>query len=134
MIVSVKFWQISQNGTQYFVNKTVDGFVITQIVVSVGTGESREYRIFDALISPIDLDNFLTYDGSEIGEDWKEILAGKFTKEIVSGSTQGLDSFLKNIDSYYGKTGSTLNYKLLRETSTGDIEITGGVSFIERVN
>lgn len=123
-----------ENGTQYFVNKTVDGFVITQIVVSVGTGESREYRIFDALISPIDLDNFLTYDGSEIGEDWKEILAGKFTKEIVSGSTQGLDSFLKNIDSYYGKTGSTLNYKLLRETSTGDIEITGGVSFIERVN
>ncbi|MGN0748728.1 MAG: leucine-rich repeat protein [Christensenellales bacterium] len=123
-----------ENGTQYFVNKTVDGFVITQIVVSVGTGESREYRIFDALISPIDLDNFLTYDGSETGEDWKEILAGKFTKEIVSGSTQGLDSFLKNIDSYYGKTGSTLNYKLLRETSTGDIEITGGVSFIERVN
>ncbi|MDY3658715.1 MAG: hypothetical protein SO085_00525, partial [Eubacteriales bacterium] len=125
---------LTENGTQYFVNKTSDGLIITQIVVSYGTGENREYRVFDALISPIDFDNFVTYNGSETGADWKEILAGTFVKEITSGETKDVESFLKNVNNYFGKTGSTLNYKLLRETTTGFVELSGGVAGIRREN
>ncbi len=125
---------LTENGTQYFVNKTSDGLIITQIVVSYDTGENREYRVFDALISPIDFDNFVTYNGSETGADWKEILAGTFVKEITSGETKEVESFLKNVNNYFGKTGSTLNYRLLRETATGFIELSGGVAGIRREN
>ncbi len=125
---------LTENGTQYFVNKTSDGLIITQIVVSVGTGENREYRVFDALISPIDFDNFVTYEESGTGADWKEILAGTFVKEITSGETVDVESFLKNVNNYFGKTGSTLNYKLLRETTTGFVELSGGVAGIRREN
>ena len=125
---------LTENGTQYFVNKTSDGLIITQIVVSYSTGENREYRVFDALISPIDFDNFVTYNGSETGADWKEILAGTFVKEITSGETKEVESFLKNVNNYFGKTGSTLNYRLLRETTTGFVELSGGVAGIRREN
>ena len=76
---------LQYGNNEYSVLKTEDGFILTQILVSVGTGTEQQVRAFEVLISPFEWDNFIKYDGLENGKDIKDVLSGTLKTEIQSG-------------------------------------------------
>ena len=89
-----------EDGVSYKIVKTADGFIITQIVVYVGEGDSQESRIFDVLITPFEWSSFLNfYDKKgnsieKVGELTKSninaVLDGTFKTIIQSGNSISL--------------------------------------------
>ena len=89
-----------EDGVSHKIVKTADGFIITQIVVYVGEGDSQESRIFDVLITPFEWSSFLNFydkDGNAIEEvngftksDINAVLDGTFKTIIQSGNSISL--------------------------------------------
>lgn len=89
-----------EDGVSYKIVKTADGFIITQIVVYVGEGDSQESRIFDVLITPFEWSSFLNFydkDGNaieKVGDITKNninaVLDGTFKTIIQSGKSISL--------------------------------------------
>ena len=89
-----------EDGVSYKIVKTADGFIITQIVVYVGEGDSQESRIFDVLITPFEWSSFLNfYDEKgnsieKVGDITKNninaVLDGTFKTIIQSGNSISL--------------------------------------------
>ena len=89
-----------EDGVSHKIVKTADGFIITQIVVYVGEGDSQESRIFDVLITPFEWSSFLNfYDEKgnsieKVGELTKSninaVLDGTFKTIIQSGNSISL--------------------------------------------
>lgn len=89
-----------EDGVSYKNVKTAEGFIIAQIVVYVGEGESQESRIFDVLITPFEWSSFLNfYDEKgnsieKVGEltksDINAVLDGTFKTIIQSGNSISL--------------------------------------------
>ena len=75
-----------EDGVSYKIVKTPEGFIITQIVVYVGEGDSQESRIFDVLITPFEWSSFLNFydkDGNAIEE------VGGFSKSNINAVVNG---------------------------------------------
>ena len=89
-----------EDGVSHRIVKTADGFIITQIVVYVGEGDSQESRIFDVLITPFEWSSFLNFydkDGNaieKVGDITKNninaVLDGTFKTIIQSGNSISL--------------------------------------------
>lgn len=89
-----------EDGVSHKIVKTADGFIITQIVVYVGEGDSQESRIFDVLITPFEWSSFLNFydkDGNaieKVGDITKNninaVLDGTFKTIIQSGNSISL--------------------------------------------
>lgn len=89
-----------EDGVSYKIVKTAEGFIIAQIVVYVGEGDSQESRIFDVLITPFEWSSFLNFydkDGNAIEEvngftksDINAVLNGTFKTIIQSGNSISL--------------------------------------------
>ncbi len=89
-----------EDGVSHKIVKTADGFIITQIVVYVGEGDSQESRIFDVLITPFEWSSFLNfYDEKgnsieKVGDITKNninaVLDGTFKTIIQSGNSISL--------------------------------------------
>ena len=89
-----------EDGASYKIVKTAEGFIIAQIVVYVGEGDSQESRIFDVLITPFEWSSFLNfYDEKgnsieKVGELTKSninaVLNGTFKTIIQSGNSISL--------------------------------------------
>ncbi len=89
-----------EDGVSHKIVKTADGFIITQIVVYVGEGDSQESRIFDVLITPFEWSSFLNfYDKGgnsieKVGDITKNninaVLDGTFKTIIQSGNSISL--------------------------------------------
>ena len=89
-----------EDGVSYKIVKTAEGFIIAQIVVYVGEGDSQESRIFDVLITPFEWSSFLNFYDKDrnaiekVGELTKSninaVLDGTFKTIIQSGNSISL--------------------------------------------
>ncbi len=89
-----------EDGVSYKIVKTPEGFIITQIVVYVGEGDSQESRIFDVLITPFEWSSFLNFYDKDrnaiekVGELTKSninaVVNGTFKTIIQSGNSISL--------------------------------------------
>lgn len=117
-----------EDGVSYKIVKTADGFIITQIVVYVGEGDSQESRIFDVLITPFEWSSFLNFydkDGNaieKVGELTKSninaVLDGTFKTIIQSGKSISLgddgEYCINRILYFLTAQPNRMKYKLFR--------------------
>ena len=117
-----------EDGVSYKIVKTADGFIITQIVVYVGEGDSQESRIFDVLITPFEWSSFLNfYDEKgnsieKVGELTKSninaVLDGTFKTIIQSGNSISLgddgEYCINRILYFLTAQPNRMKYKLFR--------------------
>lgn len=117
-----------EDGVSYKIVKTADGFIITQIVVYVGEGDSQESRIFDVLITPFEWSSFLNfYDEKgnsieKVGDITKNninaVLDGTFKTIIQSGNSISLgddgEYCINRILYFLTAQPNRMKYKLFR--------------------
>lgn len=117
-----------EDGVSYKIVKTADGFIITQIVVYVGEGDSQESRIFDVLITPFEWSSFLNfYDEKgnsieKVGDITKNninaVLDGTFKTIIQSGKSISLgddgEYCINRILYFLTAQPNRMKYKLFR--------------------
>lgn len=117
-----------EDGVSYKIVKTADGFIITQIVVYVGEGDSQESRIFDVLITPFEWSSFLNFydkDGNaieKVGDITKNninaVLDGTFKTIIQSGNSISLgddgEYCINRILYFLTAQPNRMKYKLFR--------------------
>ena len=117
-----------EDGVSHRIVKTADGFIITQIVVYVGEGDSQESRIFDVLITPFEWSSFLNFydkDGNAIEEvngftksDINAVLDGTFKTIIQSGNSISLgddgEYCINRILYFLTAQPNRMKYKLFR--------------------
>lgn len=117
-----------EDGVSYKIVKTTDGFIITQIVVYVGEGDSQESRIFDVLITPFEWSSFLNfYDEKgnsieKVGDITKNninaVLDGTFKTIIQSGNSISLgddgEYCINRILYFLTAQPNRMKYKLFR--------------------
>ena len=117
-----------EDGVSHKIVKTADGFIITQIVVYVGEGDSQESRIFDVLITPFEWSSFLNFydkDGNaieKVGDITKNninaVLDGTFKTIIQSGNSISLgddgEYCINRILYFLTAQPNRMKYKLFR--------------------
>ena len=117
-----------EDGVSHKIVKTADGFIITQIVVYVGEGDSQESRIFDVLITPFEWSSFLNfYDEKgnsieKVGDITKNninaVLDGTFKTIIQSGKSISLgddgEYCINRILYFLTAQPNRMKYKLFR--------------------
>lgn len=117
-----------EDGVSHKIVKTTDGFIITQIVVYVGEGDSQESRIFDVLITPFEWSSFLNfYDEKgnsieKVGDITKNninaVLNGTFKTIIQSGNSISLgddgEYCINRILYFLTAQPNRMKYKLFR--------------------
>lgn len=117
-----------EDGVSYKIVKAADGFIITQIVVYVGEGDSQESRIFDVLITPFEWSSFLNFydkDGNaieKVGDITKNninaVLDGTFKTIIQSGNSISLgddgEYCINRILYFLTAQPNRMKYKLFR--------------------
>lgn len=117
-----------EDGVSYKIVKTAEGFIIAQIVVYVGEGDSQESRIFDVLITPFEWSSFLNFydkDGNaieKVGELTKNninaVLDGTFKTIIQSGNSISLgddgEYCINRILYFLTAQPNRMKYKLFR--------------------
>lgn len=117
-----------EDGVSHRIVKTADGFIITQIVVYVGEGDSQESRIFDVLITPFEWSSFLNFydeDGNaieKVGDITKNninaVLDGTFKTIIQSGNSISLgddgEYCINRILYFLTAQPNRMKYKLFR--------------------
>lgn len=117
-----------EDGVSHKIVKTADGFIITQIVVYVGEGDSQESRIFDVLITPFEWSSFLNfYDEKgnsieKVGDITKNninaVLDGTFKTIIQSGNSISLgddgEYCINRILYFLTAQPNRMKYKLFR--------------------
>lgn len=117
-----------EDGVSYKIVKTAEGFIIAQIVVYVGEGDSQESRIFDVLITPFEWSSFLNFydkDGNAIEEvngftksDINAVLNGTFKTIIQSGNSISLgddgEYCINRILYFLTAQPNRMKYKLFR--------------------
>ena len=117
-----------EDGVSHKIVKTPEGFIITQIVVYVGEGDSQESRIFDVLITPFEWSSFLNfYDEKgnsieKVGDITKNninaVLDGTFKTIIQSGNSISLgddgEYCINRILYFLTAQPNRMKYKLFR--------------------
>ena len=123
-----KLENFQEDGVSHKIVKTTDGFIITQIVVYVGEGDSQESRIFDVLITPFEWSSFLNfYDEKgnsieKVGDITKNninaVLDGTFKTIIQSGNSISLgddgEYCINRILYFLTAQPNRMKYKLFR--------------------
>ena len=123
-----KLENFQEDGVSHKIVKTADGFIITQIVVYVGEGDSQESRIFDVLITPFEWSSFLNFydkDGNaieKVGDITKNninaVLDGTFKTIIQSGNSISLgddgEYCINRILYFLTAQPNRMKYKLFR--------------------
>ena len=117
-----------EDGVSYKIVKTPEGFIITQIVVYVGEGDSQESRIFDVLITPFEWSSFLNFYDKDrnaiekVGDITKNninaVLDGTFKTIIQSGNSISLgddgEYCINRILYFLTAQPNRMKYKLFR--------------------